>query len=67
MNCYCCSGRKFEDCCRPFISGERKPATAEELIDLTLAVTTINAWNRISIAFRVEVGTYQPASQAATK
>lgn len=45
----------------------KKQFTEEELIDLTLAVTTINAWNRISIAFRVEVGTYQPASQAATK
>jgi SEC-C motif-containing protein len=32
MNCYCCSGRKFEDCCEPFISGARKPATAEELM-----------------------------------
>ena len=45
----------------------KKQFSEEELIDLTLAVTTINAWNRISIAFRVEVGTYQPASQAATK
>jgi len=32
MNCYCCSGRIFEDCCQPFISGARKPATAEELM-----------------------------------
>jgi SEC-C motif-containing protein len=32
MNCYCCSGRKFEDCCQPFISGARKPITAEELM-----------------------------------
>ena len=32
MNCYCCSDRKFEDCCKPFILGNRKPATAEELM-----------------------------------
>jgi SEC-C motif-containing protein len=32
MNCYCCSGREFEDCCQPFISGNRKPSTAEELM-----------------------------------
>ena len=32
----------------------------QELTDLTLAVTTINTWNRISIAFRVVQGTYQP-------
>lgn len=43
----------------------RKQFSEEELIDLTLAVTTINAWNRISIAFRVEVGTYQPPSLSA--
>jgi AhpD family alkylhydroperoxidase len=30
-----------------------------ELADLTLAVATINAWNRLSIAARVEAGTYQ--------
>ena len=32
MDCYCCSGYKFEDCCQPFISGIAKPATAEELM-----------------------------------
>jgi AhpD family alkylhydroperoxidase len=30
------------------------------LVKLTLAITQINAWNRIAIAFRVEPGTYQP-------
>ena len=30
-----------------------------ELVNLTLAITTINAWNRISIGFRVVAGTYQ--------
>ena len=34
----------------------------EELVNLTLAVVAINGWNRLSIAFRVEPGTYQPAS-----
>lgn len=43
----------------------RQQFSEEELIDLTLAVTTINAWNRISIAFRVEAGTYKPASLSA--
>ena len=32
MNCYCCSGKKFADCCQPFISGSAKPSTAEELM-----------------------------------
>lgn len=32
MNCYCCSGQKFEDCCQPFLSGTAKPKTAEQLM-----------------------------------
>ena len=32
----------------------------KELSDLTLAVATINAWNRLSIAARLVPGTYQP-------
>ena len=33
--------------------------TEEELVDLTLAVTTINTYNRFNIAFGAKVGTYQ--------
>jgi AhpD family alkylhydroperoxidase len=32
----------------------------KELADLSLAVVAINGWNRLSIAFRPEVGGYQP-------
>lgn len=32
----------------------------KELVDLTLAITTINAWNRLSIAFGSVPGSYQP-------
>ena len=32
----------------------------KELADLTLAIATINAWNRLSIAARLVPGTYQP-------
>lgn len=39
--------------------------TAAELADLTLAVATINAWNRLSIAARVTPGTYRPAAASA--
>jgi len=35
-----------------------------ELADLTLAIATINAWNRLSIAARLTPGTYQPAGIA---
>jgi alkylhydroperoxidase family enzyme len=37
----------------------------KELADLTLAVATINAWNRLSIAGRLVPGTYQPAASVA--
>ena len=30
-----------------------------EIMSLTLAITTINAWNRIAIAFRLVPGSYQ--------
>ncbi len=32
----------------------------KEIVDLTLAVVAINCWNRLSIGFRSEVGSYQP-------
>ena len=35
-----------------------------ELADLTVAVATINAWNRLSIAGRIVPGTYEPAKSA---
>ena len=42
----------------------RKFFTDQELADLTLAVTAINSWNRLSIAARTVPGTYQPAKTA---
>jgi alkylhydroperoxidase family enzyme len=41
----------------------RKEFSEQELADLTLAIVAINGWNRISIGFRTEVGTYQPRRQ----
>jgi AhpD family alkylhydroperoxidase len=35
----------------------------KELADLTLAVAAINAWNRLSIAARLDPGGYQPAAR----
>jgi AhpD family alkylhydroperoxidase len=35
----------------------------KELCDLSLAVATINAWNRLSIAARTPPGTYQAAKK----
>ena len=39
----------------------------KELADLTLAVATINLWNRLAISARLVPGTYQPAKAAEVK
>jgi len=38
----------------------RTQFTEKELADLTLAIATINAWNRLAISSRTVPGTYQP-------
>jgi AhpD family alkylhydroperoxidase len=32
----------------------------QELVALTLAITAVNSWNRLNIAFRMEAGGYRP-------
>jgi AhpD family alkylhydroperoxidase len=41
----------------------RQHFSDEELANLTLAIVTINGWNRLSVAFRAVPGEYQPASR----
>jgi alkylhydroperoxidase family enzyme len=43
----------------------REHFSEEELAGLTLAVIAINGWNRLAIAFRAEVGSYQPGTAEA--
>lgn len=43
----------------------RRHLSEKELADLTLTVVAINSWNRLSIAARIEPGTYQPAARAS--
>ena len=45
----------------------RQHFSEQELVDLSLAVITINGWNRLAISFRSEVGAYQPGIAAAMK
>lgn len=40
----------------------RAQFSEEELVKLTMAVITINGWNRLAIAFRETPGIYQPKS-----
>ena len=42
----------------------REHFSEEELVDLTMAVVAINGWNRISIGFRAEAGSYQVPARA---
>jgi AhpD family alkylhydroperoxidase len=42
-----------------FFERTRKVFSEQEIVDLSMAAVTINAWNRLSIAFRAEPGTYK--------
>ena len=44
----------------------RREFDEKELVDLTMAVITINGWNRLAISFRAVPGTYQPGQHAST-
>jgi AhpD family alkylhydroperoxidase len=43
----------------------RQRFSEEELVNLTMAIVTINGWNRLSIAFRAVPGDYQPQARKA--
>jgi AhpD family alkylhydroperoxidase len=43
----------------------REHFSEQELVDLALAVVAINGWNRLSIAFRAEAGSYKVPRHAA--
>ena len=44
----------------------RQHFSEEELVNLTLAIVTINGWNRLAIAFRSVPGSYQVPAEAAS-
>ncbi|HEU5164715.1 MAG TPA: hypothetical protein VFU29_04205 [Chitinophagaceae bacterium] len=43
----------------------RHQFSEEELVDLTMAVISINSWNRLNVAFRTPAGSYEPGQHAA--
>jgi AhpD family alkylhydroperoxidase len=52
----------------PVYQETRQRFSEEELVNLTIAIVTINGWNRLAIAFRMVPGTYEPATaHAATR
>jgi AhpD family alkylhydroperoxidase len=44
----------------------KKHFSEKEIVDLTIVVSTINAWNRLAISTRAVPGHYQPKKTAAT-
>jgi AhpD family alkylhydroperoxidase len=44
----------------------RSHFSEEELAQLTIAVVTINMWNRLAIALGADVGSYQPANKTSS-
>ena len=49
MDCYCCSGKSFDLCCQPFLSGRAKPSTAEALMR-----SRYSAYATLAIPYLVE-------------
>lgn len=45
----------------------KKQFTDAELVNLTLAITAINSWNRMNIAFQVKAGDYRPGMFKAAR
>jgi alkylhydroperoxidase family enzyme len=43
----------------------RRQFSEEELVNLSLAIVTINGWNRLAIPFRSVPGSYQPPERHA--
>lgn len=43
----------------------RSHFSEKELVDLTWAIAAINAWTRVAIGCRAEVGSYQPPKHKA--
>jgi AhpD family alkylhydroperoxidase len=42
----------------------RKEFSEDEIVELTMAVVTINGYNRLNVAFRTEAGDYYPGKHA---
>ena len=45
----------------------RHQFSEKDLVNLSLAVITINGWNRLAIPFRSVPGSYQPATASARR
>ena len=59
------------DCSLILLDDHRRPISQHfsdaELITLTMAVATINTWNRLNVSFRVEAGSYKSRRQPAAE
>jgi AhpD family alkylhydroperoxidase len=48
-------------------SATREHFSDEEIVNLAMTAVAINAWNRLAVTFRTEVGSYQPRRAAAVQ
>ena len=46
----------------PLLAELRKHFGDKDIADLTIAIVTINSWNRLAISLGSDVGSYQPAT-----
>src|SRR5260221_8565841 len=52
--------------CPTKCTNRRKKISEKELVNLSMAVTVINSWNRLNIALRTVPGGYKPAKARET-
>ncbi len=57
----------FERVPDPLFDEARAQFDETELVDLTIGINAINAWNRIAVAFRLVPGADQPAVKSAVQ
>ena len=55
------------DVCDELYARVREHFDEQEIVNLTMAVVTINGWNRLAISFRSVPGTYQVATRTAVQ
>lgn len=58
MNCYCCSERPFEQCCKPYINYGIPAPSAEALMRSRYAAYSLNNWDYI-------LNTYSASSRSS--
>lgn len=62
-NCYCCSNKSFESCCKPFIEGIQFPTCPEELMRSRYSAYAIQNANYLMATTHVSQRKYYSVSE----